>query len=208
MLSTTADVAKCVEGLGSRYELLGNTYKPFACGLVIHPVIDGCIRLRAGGVRPAEVQRIELKVHPLVLELTGKTEPRSGLEGKFSVFHSAAVALIDGDGGEAQYADARVNDPAVVALRGKVRAEVDSAMAMEAAQLTVTLADGTQRSVVVSHCVGSRQQPMTDAQLERKFSGQCEPVLGARRTARALALLQRIETLDPIGECASALSLA
>ena len=208
VLSTTVDLAKCVEGLGVRYELLGNTYKPFACGLVIHPVIDGCIRLRAAGVRPQDVQRIDLRVHPLVLELTGKATPRSGLEGKFSVFHSAAAALIDGDGGEAQYADARVNDPAVVALRGKVRAEVDPTMAMEAARLTVTLGDGTQRSALVDHCIGSREQPMTDAQLEQKFSGQCEPVLGAGRAALALACLRRIESLDQIGECAAALSLA
>ena len=208
VLSTTVDLAKCVEGLGVRYELLGNTYKPFACGLVIHPVIDGCIRLRAAGVRPQDVQRIDLRVHPLVLELTGKAAPRSGLEGKFSVFHSADVALIDGDGGEAKYADARVNDPAVVALRGKVRAEVDPTMAMEAARLTVTLGDGTQRSALVDHCIGSREQPMTDAQLEQKFSGQCEPVLGAGRAALALACLRRIESLDQIGECAAALSLA
>ena len=208
VLSTTVDLAKCVEGLGVRYELLGNTYKPFACGLVIHPVIDGCIRLRAAGLRPQDVQRIDLRVHPLVLELTGKAAPRSGLEGKFSVFHSAAVALIDGDGGEAQYADARVRDPAVVALRGKVRAEVDPTMAMEAARLTVTLGDGTQRSALVDHCIGSRKQPMTDAQLEQKFSDQCEPVLGAGRVALALACLRRIESLDQMGECAAALSLA
>ncbi len=208
VLSTTPDLAKCVQGLGERYELLGNTYKPFACGLVIHPVIDGCIRLRAQGLRPDAVQRIDLRVHPLVLELTGKAAPRSGLEGKFSVFHAAAVALIDGDGGEAQFADARVNDPLVVALRGKVRAEVDPTIALEAAQLTVTLADGTQRALRVEHCIGSREQPMTDAQLQRKFSGQCEPVLGAAGAARALASLQRIETFDHVGECATALSLA
>ena len=204
VLSTTVDIAKCVDGLGQRYELLGNTYKPFACGLVIHPVIDGCIRLRGEGVRANDVESIELRVHPLVLELTGKTAPTSGLEGKFSVFHSAAVALIDGDGGEAQYADTRVNDAAVILLRGKVRAEVDPAMAMEAAHIRVTLRDGTRRSVSVDHCIGSRMQPMTDDQLDRKFTGQCVPVLGAQRTADALTCLRRIQALDEVRDCASA----
>ena len=121
VLSTTVDIAKCVDGLGTHYDLLGNTYKPYACGLVIHPAIDGCIRMRnERGVRAADVQRIDLRVHPMTLELTGKKTPVSGLEGKFSVFHSAAVALIDGAGGEAQYADARVNAADVVALRARV----------------------------------------------------------------------------------------
>ncbi len=205
VLSTTVDIARCVEGLSQRYEFLENTYKPFACGLVIHPVIDGCIRLRnQAGVAAAEVARIDLEVHPMVLELTGKTAPRSGLEGKFSVFHSAAVALIDGAGGEAQYADARVNAADVVALRAKVHAEVDRGMGLTAAHLTVTLTNGVRREMHVEHCVGSRAQPMTDQQLDDKFRAQCEPLLGHERTASALALLRRVETLDDVRECASA----
>ena len=208
VLSTTVDLAKCVAGLGESYELLGNTYKPFACGLVIHPVIDGCLRLRADGVRPQDVQSIALRVHPLVLELTGNPQPRSGLEGKFSVFHSAAVALIDGDGGEAQYADVRVNADVVIALRNKVRAEADPGLAMDAAHITVTLVDGTQRLMSVDHCIGSLDRPMTDSQLEHKFLKQCEPILGASGAARALACLHRIETADDLRDTASALALA
>lgn len=205
VLSTTVDIAQCVEGLGERYELLANTYKPYACGLVIHPVIDGCIRLRSEkGVCAADVARIDLKVHPMVLELTGKTAPRSGLEGKFSVYHCAAAALIDGAGGELQFADARVNDPDVVALRGKVHAEADRGMALDAARVTITLAHGARCEVQVEHCVGSREQPMTDAQIDEKFLAQCEPVLGADRTACALELLRRIETLDDLRECTAA----
>ena len=59
----------------TRFEISFNTYKPFACGIVIHPVHR---RLRAArapriGLPPRDIERIELKVHPLVLELTGKT---------------------------------------------------------------------------------------------------------------------------------------
>ena len=50
-----------------------------------------------------QIARIDLAVHPLVLELTGKRTPRSGLEGKFSVFHCAAAAIIDGAGGEVEF---------------------------------------------------------------------------------------------------------
>ncbi len=204
--STTVDIApRRVERLGERYELLGNTYKPFACGLVIHPVIDGCKRLRDGaGVRAADVARVDLEVHPLVLELTGKPAPVSGLEGKFSVFHSAAVALLDGAGGEAQYADARVNAADVVALRGKVHAVVDGAMAMDAAHVAITLANGARHEIHIEHCLGSREQPLTDDQLDAKFRAQCDPVLGSARTASALALLRRIDALENVRDCASA----
>ena len=209
VLSSTVDLAQCVDGLGQRFDLLGNTYKPYACGLVIHPAIDACIRLRnEAGVRVVDVARIDLKVHPMTLELTGKKTPRTGLEGKFSVFHSAAVAMIDGAGGEAQYADARVNAPDVVALRGKVHAEADTALALDAVHAIVTLVNGKQHQMEIAHCVGSQQQPMTDAQLDAKFCAQCDAVLGVQRSAAALALLRRIESLDSASECAAACALA
>ena len=84
--------------------LLENTYKPFACGIVIHPTIDGCAQLRnEHGLKAHDIASIDLKVHPLVLELTGKTNPQVGLEGKFSVYHSCGRRPIDGVAGEAQF---------------------------------------------------------------------------------------------------------
>ncbi len=35
--------------LGDGFALMRNSYKPYACGLVLHPVIDGCIALREAG---------------------------------------------------------------------------------------------------------------------------------------------------------------
>ncbi len=77
------------------------------------------------GLTAGAIARIDLDVHPLVLELTGKTNPQVGLEGKFSVYHCAACAIIYGDGGEAQFSDARVREPAVIALRDRVKATAD-----------------------------------------------------------------------------------
>lgn len=208
VLSTTVDLAQCSAGLGERYELLRNTYKPYACGLVIHPAIDACVRLRAAGVRAADTERIDLTVHPMVMELTAKTAPRNGLEGKFSVFHSAAVALIDGAGGEAQYADARVNDPAVVALRGRVHAAADAGIALDAVRVKLTLKDGTARELEIDHCAGSVEQPMSDEQLSGKFRAQCDPVLGAQRAQAALSQLWHADALDDLTHCAVACAAA
>ena len=91
-------------------------YKPYACGLVVHAAIDGCIELRQEhGIRPENIARVDLRVSPLVVELTGKRTPRTGLEGKFSVYHAAAAALVHGAAGEVQFSDSCVNDPQVVA---------------------------------------------------------------------------------------------
>jgi 2-methylcitrate dehydratase PrpD len=181
--STKCDWSEITGELGRRFELSFNSYKPFACGIVVHPVIDGCAQLRARGVVAEQVERIELKVHPLVLELTGKKEPADGLSAKFSVYHGAAVGLLVGRAGEPEFADAVVTRPDVVALRRRVVATVDGNVAEESADVTAVLSNGRREHVFVEHAVGSLQRPMSDGELESKFERLVAPVLGPAKVA-------------------------
>jgi 2-methylcitrate dehydratase PrpD len=183
VLATRRDYSEITEALGERWELPQNTYKPFACGIVVHPAIDGCLQLRREhGLIGGEVAGIDLLVHPLVLELTGKRQPQVGLEGKFSVFHCAAVAIIDGAAGVAQFSDARVRDAKVVSLRDRVTATVDTSLAEDAAVVSISLSDGRTLRKRVDHAVGSLARPMSDGDLESKFHGLCDPILGPARS--------------------------
>ena len=188
VVSTKCDWREITDQLGERFEISFNTYKPFACGIVIHPSIDACVQLReVHRVQTQDVERIELRVHPLVLELTGKRTPRTGLEGKFSVYHGCAAGLIFGRAGEAEYADDIVTRADVVGLRDKVVATVDDAIREEQADVTAILRDGRRVHVFVEHAIGSLERPMTDAMLASKFHALADPVLGAERSARLIA---------------------
>jgi 2-methylcitrate dehydratase PrpD len=182
VVSTKCDWREISDELGQRFEISFNTYKPFACGIVIHPSIDACAQLRDLGVRPEQVERIELRVHSLVLELTGKKEPADGLQGKFSVYHGCAAGLIFGRAGEEEFSDDIVSRPDVVALRRKVVATVDDQIDEAAVDVTAVLTDGRREHVRVDHAIGSLQRPMSDAMLEAKFHALADPVLGAERT--------------------------
>ena len=175
------------EGLGESWEIMGNTYKPFACGLVVHPVIDLCLQLRAApGFAPEAIEAVRLRVHPLVLDLTGKRQPMTGLEGKFSVFHAAAVALVDGAGGEAEFSDARVRAPEVMAVRNRVTAEADPGCNRMESDVVLEMRDGRRVFATTTTPLGSLANPMSDAALSDKFRGLAEPVLGAAKSARLL----------------------
>ena len=196
--SAKCDWSEITHELGRRFEISLNTYKPFACGIVIHPSIDGCVRLAAlHGLAGGDIERIELKVHPLVLELTGKTAPRTGLEGKFSVYHACAAGVIFGQAGEAEFADAVVARPDVMALRERIRATADASIEEAAADVTMVARDGRRLHTFVRYAIGSLERPMTDADLARKFHGLVDPVLGVARAAR---LIDRCATLSA---CAS-----
>ena len=171
------------------WEIRNNSYKPFACGLVVHPVIDGCITLRNRNHLTAEmIDRVELTVHPRVMDVTAIREPKTGLEGKFSVYHAAAVALVEGAAGERQFSDAAVHDRAVAQLRSRVSATIDPAMGKAQARVAVVRKDGERLSVFIEHAVGSVENPMSDQALEEKFRGLTEGILAPERTNRLIDL--------------------
>jgi 2-methylcitrate dehydratase PrpD len=186
-VSTKNDWNEITGELGQRFEISFNSYKPFACGIVIHPSIDACAQLRGQGVTPEQVERIELKVHSLVLELTGKKEPADGLQAKFSVYHGCAAGLMFGHAAEDEFSDEVVNRPDMVALRRKVVATVDDSIDEASVDVTAVLKDGRRVHVFVEHAIGSLQNPMTDALLEGKFHGLSDPILGAAQTSQLIS---------------------
>jgi 2-methylcitrate dehydratase PrpD len=205
VLSTAFKPDEIIRGLGESWEIALNTYKPFACGIVIHPIIDACIQLRnEHGLEAGDIEAIEAKVHPLVLELTGKKTPQVGLEGKFSVYHSAAAAIIYGAAGEAEYGDDVVVDPTLTALRDRVTAVEDKAMHEDQTRVTIRLKNGKTLDKFVAHAIGSLDRPMSDAALEDKFRAFAKGILSDAECERLIKLAWDIGGLKDAGEVARA----
>ena len=205
ILSTKFDPEAITEGLGKTWEISANSYKPYACGVVIHPAIDGCIQLRnEHKLKLDDIARIDLKVHPLVLELTGRRTPKAGLEGKFSIYHSCAAAILLGEGGEAAYSDAIVRNPGVIRLRDQVNAVVQDGVHEDQVHITMTLKDGRVLEKTIEHAVGSLDRPMSDADLEAKFRALCKGILPAAHADKLIGLCWNVGKLKSAAEIARA----
>jgi len=181
VVSTENELDEVFATLGETWETEKNAFKPFPCGIVIHPVIDACIQLgkeiRDTGKSMDNIDSIELDVHNLVLELTGKKKPKDGLEGKFSVYYGAAIGLVLGKATPAEYLDSVVQDPNIIQIRDKVEATVQD-IPPESCCVRVRMVDGEELRKEIKHAVGSVQNPMTDEQLKQKFKDQAEKVKG------------------------------
>lgn len=205
VLSTKQDYAQITDQLGTRFELGINSYKPFPCGVVIHPILDGCLRLkRAHNIAAADIAQIDLAVHPLVLELCGKKEPATDLEGRFSVYHSAAAATIRGRAGVDEYTDAAVNDPDIIGLRQRVTAAVRDGIEVDQTEVTMTLNDSQVLREFVEHAIGSKDNPMSDADIDAKTRDQCQPILGAAAVDDMISACRHILDLDSAAAIAAA----
>jgi 2-methylcitrate dehydratase PrpD len=170
VLADGTSLGALLDDLGSRWYLLENAYKPYPCGVVVHPVIDACLALRAEpGVTVDTIRRLELRLNALAIERADRPRPRDGLEAKLSLQYCAACAIHDGTVGVAQFDDARVADPLLASLAPKVGMVGDPSVATDAAHVIASLHDGRVFPIDVPHARGSVARPLTDAEIEAKF---------------------------------------
>jgi 2-methylcitrate dehydratase PrpD len=198
VLAKDAKLDEVTRGLGARWELSWNAYKPFPCGIVLHAAIDGCLQLRnEHALIMQAVDHVDVRLHPLALELAGKPAPTTGLEGKLSVYHAVAVALLYGKAGVAEFSDECVRRPEVLSLRARVSATPDESLDKAAAHVRVVLKDGRVLERDVPHAIGSLEKPMSDRELEEKFCA-----LAAGSGCDANAIIRSIWSLDALGDVA------
>jgi len=206
VVSLSNSIDEQISRLGHIWETSKNSFKPFSCGIVVHPVIDGCIQLhqdmKEQGFTSSDIKAVHAKVHPLVLELTGKKTPKDGLQAKFSVYHAGSVSLILGKAGPAQYEDKVVQSQEIVTVRSKIDATIDPSFAANEADIALTLQNGAVLTKHVAHAIGSLDVPMSDKQLEEKFLDQVGPSLGMKRAQEASHVLWSVASVDSVAEIA------
>lgn len=171
-----------------------------------HPAIEGAINARATilskGLNLSDITSVVATINPEVLVLTGQTDPQTGLEGKFSVFHGVAVGLLYGEATPAQFTNSVVLNSTVVALRKLVNTTVNASVAEDSAYVSVLFADGTNITQFIEHVIGSLDNPLSTAQLKTKFITQSQLIVGSERAEKAYEAFLNIGNLSDVSQVA------
>lgn len=163
------EMAAVESELGARWEIGRNTYKPYPAGIVFHAVIDACLRLReAIGAPPEAIAAVTVAGDALLLA-RGDRPVRNERDARVSIHHCAALGLLRGRAGVADFEAAAVADAGLAALRAKTTAVLDDGLPRGAATVTVRIADGRELRETVTAPRGSLEHPLTDGELEAKF---------------------------------------
>lgn len=180
--SVEGDYAVLTEGFGRKWVMQDITFKPYATGTMNQPYIDCALRLRRHGASPEDVQDIlcetaEGYVHRLWDPLPSKHRPANAYGAKFSAPFNIAVAYVTGGAGLAAFTEETVRDERILALASKVRYVVDPDNPYPRAytgHVRVTLRDGRVLEERQPHIRGGSREPLTRADIEAKFRGNCE----------------------------------
>jgi 2-methylcitrate dehydratase PrpD len=203
--SVDRDLSQLLDKLGERYELLDNTYKPFPTGIVIQPTIDACIQIfREHRPDPAMIKAVDLEVAPIVFELCMKKDLKVGLEGKFSIYHAAAIGLVRGRASLDEFIDEVLADPDLLRIRNVTMPHANRTIRPDEVIVRVTMLDGTQLIKHLEHAVGNLERPMPDADIEGKFRDLANRVIAPAQAERLLAMCWQLECLP---DCRGLLAL-
>jgi 2-methylcitrate dehydratase PrpD len=163
------DLARMFDGLGQSFEIAKNTYKPYPAGIVFHAVIDACFKLRArieGDID--SIAAVTVRGSALLLA-RGDRVVRNERDARVSIHHCAACALLLGAAGVPEFSKTAVVRPDIVALRERVRAELDASLPDGAARVELQLRSGERLEEIVMNARGSLAEPLSDADIESKL---------------------------------------
>lgn len=171
------DFTRLTEGLGTRWELAGLAFKPYACGTMVQPFVDVAIDLRdqltsLDDIVAIEAPTSEAIVHRLWEPLQEKHKPSTAYSAKFSIPFCVAVGLVDGKAGLEQFTSQGITRTDVLALAEKVSYTIDPADPYPdnyVGALTIRCKNGREIQGFQPHMRGGRREPLGQHDMESKF---------------------------------------
>jgi len=193
VLSPECNPEMIVEEFGRTFTIGNVMFKRHASCFETHPTIDAALGLREQ-VKPEEIKEILVNAVPIALEIAGKPEPKTGLEGKFSLAYCAALALADGDTGEGNFVDEKVLSESLVSLRKKIRVQGSEECGLTQAEVIVRTLDGRElKSYADTLEIGS-DKARRKADLVRKFRSFSDRLLPLERTDKILDFIDQLDS--------------
>lgn len=221
LVSSTVDKSLIsAKARGGSWQILENTFKPYPCGIVIHPLIDGCIDLHntlnsnvrnndvptGQETKPTidDISDIRVVVNPQCVRLCNIRHPCSGLETIFSLYHGCAVALLYGKAGPAEFSDRIARDPIVARIRDLISVETAEGIQDDEAMLYFKWNDAVPEKLVhIKHATGSLAKPMSKDQLELKFIDQAIKCISLQQANAAIKACWNLDLFENVSEFAS-----
>jgi 2-methylcitrate dehydratase PrpD len=172
------------------HHIANNLFKYHAACYLTHGAIEAGKALREKSAASSNaIQSIEIRVPPVADRVCNIAKPQTGLEAKFSLRLTVAMALAGRDtSGIATYTDELTREPELVRLRDMASIEFVDGYPEAKADVAIATADG--RRFTASHDAGVADSDLArqGRKLEAKFDALVEPVLGAATATLRAAL--------------------
>ena len=175
--SDASNAAPLTQELGAVYHLDQTSIKPYSCCGSTHSYIDAALALRRKLGAPWDTRRAVRAGTCKVVDVQCGFDyaPSSALNAQMSLRYTIAAALLDGQVLPAQFDAAKLADPALVALAGKLELvpdpELDKLYPKDFAGWVAAEQNGKWERVDILNPTGSVHAPIDAAGITEKFRG-------------------------------------
>lgn len=181
------DADRLREGLGTTFDLVDLSYKPYPCCRFNHPPIDAALALRDAVAEAGQIRRIIVGVNRQSLEAVGtpiemRRNPQTIVQAQFSIPYTVACALTKGTLTLSDFTDEGLKDKQVLDLAARVDVVLDDeieknwARAVSPATLVIETAGG-RFETRVDYPKGHFSAPMSVDDFQSKMRG-CMAISG------------------------------
>jgi len=201
VLAPNADVKQLLTGLGKDYQIVNVGFKRYASALATHSTIEAIKEIKDKACLSVEdVYKINIELGKLPLSVIDNKEPKRVLEAKFSIYHCAALAFIEGSAGQRMFTREKLNDPKLCDFRKKVELALNPDFSMFETKVTLTTTDGRHFERYIPCPKGSPENPITFEEMKQKFKGLVYPILSRENARRIYYKIKGLEDVSDIGE--------
>jgi len=182
------------------FHILNNLFKYHAACYMTHAPIEAARELREQhGLRPEQIARIKLGLDETCDRICNIPAPRTGLEAKFSLRLTTAMALAGiNTGGLESYSEQTAADPTLIALRDKVEFDFRSGVSNTLADMELVLTDGRTISTSYDSGVPASDIDEQGRRIDEKFTSLAEPMLGRAKADELLGEIGKLEQLPDL----------
>jgi len=200
-MSVDPDWSKATKGLGTDYHIKQMTFKNHGCCGHTFPSIDGALHLqKQHGFSHKDIKHIKLHTYKAGLNIIDNNNPEGEYQAKFSIQYTVAHALVRGSVRLNAFDPDHLNDPDIRALLKKIEPIADPEISAgypkrRESRVQIELVDGRKLEYFQPYRKGDPELPLTDEELNDKFTELAEPVLGKAAAASLLKQLWNTEKL-------------
>jgi 2-methylcitrate dehydratase PrpD len=157
----------------SGWEILNNSFKPYAACHLTHPAIDCAKQVRESRPDAASARAIRVDVGDLAKQVTGAKSgaPATPLEGKFDLKYCVALALHGHTLSAADFREPMRLDPAVAATASRIEVNADPRYGFASARLQADMGGGAPIAAEVAAAKGHPANPIRWSDMRDKFTG-------------------------------------
>ncbi len=149
--------------------------------------------------------------HDGIWNSPARLRPQNRDTANHSLVYSLAVAMVDGELGPEQYADAKLHDPNVLSVIDRTALQSDASLDQywpQAAVSRVLLRTNRGQSLEATtlYPPGHHKNPVTDEQIQQKFTKLTSLVLGRAQQSAIIEAVGCLEKLESVKELTRHLS--